>query len=105
MPIAKEPYSRFNLSEPILFNGEATFGMIKRYPFLDPANLSDNQIISVQVTPELAGKPWMIADKLYNSPILDWVIVLFNKPINPVNWPHAGTIIKAPTESVVLPNV
>lgn len=105
MSISKEPYSRFNLSDPIKAEGETTFGLLKRFSFLDPNNLKPEQIISVEVTPELAGKPWMIAHQLYRSPVLDWVIVLFNKPINPVNWPAAGMVIKAPIESVVLPLV
>lgn len=105
MTIEKEPQSRFNLSEPIVFNGVETFGLITKYPFLDPNNLSESDIITLTITPDLVGKPWAIANQLYNSPVLDWVIVLFNKPLNPVGWPQNGTIIRAPKDSVVLPLV
>jgi hypothetical protein len=105
MSIAKDPHSRFLLSNPIIHNGVEAFGIMTKHFFLDQNNLKDDQIISVEITPDLAGKPWAVANKLYNSPVLDWVIVLFNRPINPVNWPYIGTVIKAPIESVVVPNV
>lgn len=105
MTIQKDPHSRFLLSNPVIHNNVETFGLMAKHFFLDPKNLRDDQINSFEVTPEFAGKPWAIADKLYNSPVLDWVIVLFNKPINPVNWPVVGTVIKVPVEDVVIPNV
>lgn len=105
MAIAPDPQSRFRFSDSIIKDNIETFGIMTKHFFLDPKNLKDDQIQSVEVTPELAGKPWAIANKLYNSPVLDWVIVLFNRPINPVNWPVVGTVIKAPIESVVIPNV
>lgn len=100
-----DPQSRFGLSTPIIFDGVETFGLMTKFPFLDPNNLKPTDIITMAITPDLAGKPWAIAQKLYNSPVLDWVIVLFNKPLNPVGWPAIGTVISAPTISVVLPLV
>lgn len=100
-----DPQSRFGLSTPIIFNGVETYGLATQFPFLDPNNLKPTDITSLAITPDLAGKPWAIAQKLYNSPVLDWVIVLFNKPLNPVGWPAIGTVIKAPSVSVVLPLV
>jgi hypothetical protein len=105
MSIAKEPYSRFRLSQPIINGGIETFGLLKKFPFLDPNNLNQDDVITVNITHEFAGKPWAIANSIYNSPVLDWVIVLFNKPLNPVNWPHIGSVIKAPVARIVLPNV
>lgn len=106
MSIAPDHQSRFRFSTPIVTtNGHETYALMSKHFFLNPANLDESEIQSVEITPDLAGKPWAIADKLYNSPVLDWVIVLFNKPLNPVNWPAIGTVIKAPIQSVVLPNV
>lgn len=106
MSIAPDHQSRFRFSTPIVtLEGRETFALMSKHFFLNPANLTDDQVQSIEITPELAGRPWLIADQLYNSPILDWVIVLFNKPLNPVNWPLIGTVIKAPIQSVVLPNV
>ena len=104
--IAPDHQSRFRFSTSIVTpEGKETFALTNKHFFLNSANLKDDQIISIEITPELAGKPWAIANQLYNSPVLDWVIVLFNKPLNPVNWPLIGTVIKAPIQSVVLPNV
>lgn len=100
-----DPQSRFALSTPIVFNGVETFGLTTSFPFLDPNNLKPSDIVTLTITSDLAGKPWAIAQQLYNSPVLDWVIVLFNKPLNPVGWPAKGTVIKAPSISVVLPLV
>jgi hypothetical protein len=105
MTIEKDPQSRFSLSTPIVFNGVETFGLLTQFPFLDPNNLQPTDIVTLKITPDLARKPWAISQMLYNSPVLDWVIVLFNKPLNPVGWPAIGTIIKAPAASVVIPLV
>lgn len=106
MSIAPDPQSRFRLSKAVVTTtGAETFALMTKHFFLDSKNLRDDQITSVEITPDLAGKPWAIADKLYNSPMLDWVIILFNRPLNPVNWPQIGTVIKAPIQSIVLPNV
>lgn len=105
MSIEKEPLNRFNLSDPIVFNDVETFGLLTKYPFLNAANLEDSQIQTITVTQEMAGNPPMISNKLYRTPMLDWVIVLFNKPLNPVNWPQTGSIIRAPIAEVVLPLV
>lgn len=100
---ARNPQSRFGKSNPIMVDGFATFGMLTKYPFLNPANLTQEQVTKLTITPDLAGRPDQIAQKLYNSPVLDWVIVLYNKPLNPVGWPANGAVISAPVASVVLP--
>lgn len=105
MSLEKEPLNRFNLSDPILFNNVETFGLLTKYPFLDAANLEDSQIQTIAVTQEMSNNPPIISNILYGTPMLDWVIVLFNKPLNPVNWPKTGSIIRAPIADVVLPLV
>lgn len=105
MPIAVSQHSRFQDSEPIIHNGSETFGLMTKPYFLNPKNLDPNtEIINLTITPDLAGKPWMIADQVYNSPILDWVVVLFNKPLNPVGWPVNGAVIRLPISGIVLAN-
>lgn len=105
MSIAIDPHSRFKLSQPVVINGIETFGLLTKFPFLDPASIDDADIVKITVTPDMAGKPWAIANAIYNSPVLDWVIVLFNRPLNPVNWPPNGTVIRAPRQGLVLPLV
>lgn len=105
MSIAISQHSRFQDSTAIVADGVETFGLMTKPFFLDPKNLDpDTQIISITITPDLAGRPWAIANKIYNSPVLDWVVVLFNKPLNPVSWPANGSVIKLPVPSVVLAN-
>lgn len=105
MSIAVSQHSRFRDSTPIIVDGVETFGLMTRPFFLDAKNLDpDTQIASITVTPDEVGKPWAIANRVYNSPTLDWVIVLFNKPLNPVNWPANGTVLQVPVASVVLAN-
>jgi hypothetical protein len=105
MTLAKDPQSRFKLTQSILRDDIETFGLMKKHFFLDEANLRIEQIERVTVSHAQAGRPWVIADDIYNSPVLDWVVVLFNKPLNPVNWPPVGAVIKLPTAETVLPNV
>jgi len=105
MSLSRESQSRFRFSTPIVRDNIETFGLMMKHNFLDPKNLTEDDIVSVNITHEFVGKPWAVAEKLYGSPMLDWVIVLFNKPLNPVNWPHMGTVIKAPSINIVLPNV
>lgn len=104
MPTTPGSQSRFGLSQPIIVDGVSTFGLLTKYPFLNPKNLTQQQVTKLTITPDLAGRPDLIAQKLYNSPVLDWVIVLFNKPLNPVGWPVNGAVISAPVVSVVLPS-
>ena len=101
--MAQNQQSRFGISDPIIVDGASTYGMLTKYPFLTPANLTQEQVTKLTITPDLAGRPDLIAQKLYNSPVLDWVVVLYNKPLNPVGWPANGAVINAPLASVVLP--
>jgi hypothetical protein len=104
MALNNDPQSRFKLTQEVVRNNIETFGLLTKHAFLDP-NLPEADIIRITVSPAQAGRPWLIASDIYNSPFLDWVIVLFNRPINPVNWPAVGTVIKAPRATIVLPNV
>lgn len=105
MSLSIDPQSRFGLSESIYNKGQETFGIMKKHFFLDINNLKEEDVLSIQITHDLVGKPWAIADKYYNSPVLDWVVVMFNKPLNPVNWPAAGAVIKIPSRDIVLSNI
>ena len=102
MPIFVPTYSRFGISSPIAYdNGIETFGLMKPYAFLDEKNLTQDEITVIKVTSDVAGRPDLIAWQLYNQPVLSWVIILFNKPLNPIGWPQTGTVIKVPDASAV----
>lgn len=103
MALAPDPQSRFRISTPVTTpEGAETFGLLTKYSFLDPKNLTQQQVIKLTITPNLVGRPDLIANQVYNSPVLDWVVVLFNKPLNPVGWPANGTVITLPVARIVL---
>jgi hypothetical protein len=83
-------------------DGNNTYGLFKKYSFLDEANLTDNDVIKVTVDSTIAGRPDLISSNLYSTSIYDWVIIMFNKVQNPLNWPKVGSVIKAPRRSVIL---
>ena len=93
--------SRWKFSEPIVNNGKETFGRWTRPDFLIKENVPDNETMTVQVDQSLAGRPDLIALKYYKASTLEWVVIMFNRPLNPIGWPTAGTIIKLPSYNVV----
>ena len=105
MAIDVTSISRFFGTEIITRNGVETFGRWSRPEFLVPENLADDDILSITVDNTRAGRPDQIAVDLYNSPFLEWVIVMFNRPQNPVGWPKSGQVIRAPSSDVVFSNI
>lgn len=102
MPISVDGLSRFKNTEPVILNGIETFGLWAAPKFIDPANLSENQIITMSIGQDLAGRPDQIALQVYGTPALEWIPVMFNRPLNPLGWPQAGSVIKLPSKSAVL---
>ena len=99
------PYSRFAISDPIIVDGVETFGLFRRFKFLDPRNLQNTQILKFEVRPPFDGRPDRIADTLYGASTLDWVIILFNNPRDTLSFPINGTVIKYPVPSVVFAEI
>jgi hypothetical protein len=102
MPIELSSFSRFQGSQPIVRNGKETFGLWVRSQAVNPAQLDQNKIQTIKIDQRLAGRPDIIANDLYGSPLLEWVVIMFNRPQNPLGWPPAGIIIRMPTRDVVL---
>lgn len=105
MAIQLEDFSRFKFSEPIVRDGKETFGRWHRPDFLRIENIPENEIGILNINQSLAGRPDLISQQLYGTPLLMWVVVLFNRPLNPTGWPKAGTIIRVPSSKVVYSNV
>jgi len=101
MPIQKTSSSRFRETEPIIRNGKETYGLWVRPAVVNPDNLEDSDIMTLQATQTNAGRPDLIATEYYGTPQLEWVVVMFNKPLNPLGWPQAGVIYKIPRPQVV----
>lgn len=105
MPIRPFDLSRFFQTEPVIRNGIETFGLWSRPDFLVPSNLNDDDLVKISVDGSLAGRPDLIALQEYETPLLEWVVVMFNRPLNPLGWPQVGTVIKIPKRSAVTRNI
>lgn len=97
-------FSRYNLTEKTIYNGQDTYGLWKQHSFLT-ATLSDDQIGTFVVTSNYEGKPALIAYEIYRESLLDWVLLAFNDVRDPFTWPKTGTIVKYPIESLVFPEL
>ena len=68
MPIRTRSNSRFVISDPVLTrNGDETFGIAKKFLFMDKANLAEEDVITHVVTPEQARKLDVLAEKIGND--------------------------------------
>ncbi|KKK98733.1 hypothetical protein LCGC14_2639780, partial [marine sediment metagenome] len=96
--------SRFTQTPVIIKDNKETFGRWVRPNFLKEELLDENEIITLSIDSDLAGRPDVIADRQYGSPFLDWVVVMFNKPVNTVGFPKIGSVIKLPIPTLVALN-
>lgn len=104
MALKSNSHSRYKLSKPIkTVDGNDTFGLMTKFDFLDIDNLNDNQVFNYQVTSVTRHRPDLIATEVYGSPLLHWVVTMFNKPKSPWLWPEVNDVIKLPSKSAVLP--
>lgn len=99
MVVGLDDYSRFKDTPPTTFRGHPTFGYWVLPSVLE--NLRDDQIITYVVDITTVGKPHMISYELYNTTLLDWMLIAFNKQLGVFGWPKVGTVIKAPTITVL----
>ena len=92
--------SRYRQTEQIVVDGKETVGYWNQPSYLSerPANAYINRLY---ISSALAGRPDLIANALYGSPQLDWVLIAFNNPTEPLNWPSPGTTIEYPSYDLV----
>jgi hypothetical protein len=105
------PYSRFQFT-PTVQVPDPTIGQegtVEAYDQWVPPEffdtVTDDQISTYLVHKEVEGRPDLIAGIVYGTYMLDWVLIAFNKPTETLNWPRAGTVIKYPSQNVVLANL
>lgn len=97
-------FSRFFQTPEILEQGKETFGVWVQPQYLKER--PDEENISIfRVTTQTEGRPDLIANELYGSPMLDWVLIAFNKVRDPLNWPKAGDAIEYPLDIIVFPQI
>lgn len=99
MPFELRSFSRFRNTMPIRWLGNDTFGVWKRPSVFDQIEPQD--IIKYAVTNDFEGRPDLIAEEFYYSSRYDWILVMFNQPLNPLGWPGTGQIIDIPVRSVI----
>ena len=92
--------SRFVTTESIIVDGKETLGRWSEPRFLTES-VPESDIYAFQVDNRYEGRPDAIANILYNSPDLAWVLIAFNQARDPMNWPRAGDVIKYPDRSIV----
>jgi hypothetical protein len=101
MPLSTNDYSRFKETQTILFNGVETFGKWTP-PAILKRDLPDEDIQFFVVDNSTQGRPDLIANEVYGTTFLDWLVIAFNKPRSTLNWPRTGDVIKLPIQSVAL---
>jgi len=102
MPIRVRSNSRFVTSDPILTrDGDETFGIAKKFLFMDRKNLEEKDIITHTVTPSQARKLDVLAEDIYGNVDLHWIFPIFNRIENPLAWPLNGQVIEYPAVSRV----
>ncbi len=103
MSIKIRANSRFAISDPIMTrDGDPTFGIAKKYNFLNRDNLGEEDIRTVIVNADQAGKWDVLARDIYNNIDLKWIFIVFNAIENPFGGvPKVGQVIEYPSPTVV----
>ena len=104
MPLDFDFFSRFNRTPPTIHNERETFGVWVQPDFLT-RQLLDSEINTIVVDNRLSGRPDEISRKFYGTTLLDWAIIAFNAPRDPLNWPRPGDVIKLPLREVIMPEL
>ncbi len=99
-----DAFSRFKKTPPTIFDGKETYGRWVSFRFLTQRP-DESDIGIFQVTSALEGRPDLISQQIYSTPLLDWVLIAFNQVRDPLNWPRAGSAIEYPLDTVVLPEL
>jgi len=98
-----DQFSRFNGSEQTIFDGVETYGYWNAQSFLIKRPTED--LIGIfRVLPAVEGRPDLISNQLYGTPLLDWVLIAFNN-VTDLNWPRAGDVVEYPNKQLVIREV
>lgn len=111
MVLKRSRNSRFYNTPLVLYNGIETL-----HKWVEPSWIrnkpADEFIGTFTVDGSTEGRPDLISSVIYNTPLLDWVIISFNATHYPesnaksvLNWPISGTVVRYPIEIVVLPTL
>lgn len=99
-----DEFSRYRNTEQVVFDGEESIGSWTQPSFL--INRPTEDLIGVfRVTSALEGRPDLIANQLYGTPLLDWILIAFNNARDTLNWPKTGDTIEYPLRRIVIPEI
>ena len=89
----------------VLFEGQSTYGYWDM-PKVLTATIDPADTIAVQITPDLVGRPDLIAEKYYGNSEFDWLVIAYNAQTDPTaldvfGWPKVGTVITIPSPYIV----
>lgn len=101
MGLRIDTLSRFLQTESVIKDDKATFGLWVRPDFLKRSDLQEEEILTINIDQNRAGRPDQIANEFYGTALLEWVVIMFNRPLDPTNWPKAGDVIQIPTNNAV----
>ena len=103
--MATDAISRFSQSQLITVDGITTYGKWTRPDWMKEENIASTEILLMQIDQQYAGRPDLIAEKYYGTPYLEWVITMFNRPLNTLGFPKAGSVIKILSHKIVFSNI
>ena len=91
--------SRFKLTPMVNIDGRIAYGK-----WVPPAFIANQSTTSTNyiVPSSREGRPDLISNDMYNTPNYYWVIVAFNSPLDPLNWPKTGMTIRIPNLNSVI---
>ena len=94
------PTSRFRFT-PLMRTaaGKDTYGRMVGFEKL--RNIPGSSYELYVVPNGLAGRPDLIALEFYGNQHLDWILVMTNRPSQPLHWPSIGETIKIPHRDFV----
>ena len=95
--------TRYSATPIIDFNGKQVYGLYKEPQWI--SNVRREDLLDFVVSSDLEGRADLISKKLYNNPNYYWVLIVVNKPMDPLNWPKTGQVIKFVQKHIVMTNI
>lgn len=80
-------------------NNKDTYGVMEGFDKLK--SITGENYTFYTVDNSEYGRTDLLASKFYGNPHLEWVLVMANKPKNPMNWPSVGEVIIVPNPNFV----
>jgi len=87
---------RFNQTPLISVDGVSTYGR-----WVVPSVVKTGSFVEMVVQSGMAGRPDLISNAAYGTPDFYWLIIAYNSPRQPLNWPKRGEIIRIPSPEAV----